>query len=746
MNKKGIAAVFLAGVLISQTVYAGNYTAENVDELSKEYLEIKNGSDDDIKAFCSQDLSNIVKSNKEINITVDDQTLTPTTKNYLGVQCEFRDGFAWYYNDDGTLRQEFLDVAHNTFKVPVFRWGGGQAESINFWNNIGPYEERKPSIHQTTGKVTASPYRMGPVEWLKMMYEFNPDAMLLPCISFNSINDEDLAKFVQFLVDDKDKSEYGKMRAEYGIENPVKIYYWELGNEVDQYTPEGREWYIKRAKEMVEVIKKYDPDAKFVVSGSTAPWAKTGEGDANWKSWHRGIMPELLPYVDAMAFHPYHSGIAPVTIFKDYIDVLKQEIDDMIKEMDIRDADGNLKQFQILDTEQNRWFDWAGEIPWGEMFQSALFVSNYLNNAWSRDWYPCAFIHDIMNQYQVYPFFRYRPESGLILKTPTVKMYEMYDEYVGEYRADSSWEYASEDMNDSEYDALNNPYRTGNFSMLATAKNEDELVLILTNYDDYAALKLNFSFGNDYTLKEEAVLHAPNLMTFEYNSKEFEDLTQLTKTEKNEPHFTSCEMKPNTIVALTLKSNKKLYGTAADTENDDLPDAEATFSDTKNHWAKNEIEAFKNQGFVCSDTEFRPDEKINRAECASLVARVLGLRTDYQGSVFSDLSADMWCYGAANAMYVSGFMTEQTFRPQDGISIGEFCSMMNQACSLYDININEQNASEIAQKLNVSQETARVIEAGLLYRLYENGKLDPSDKLTRAEAVSVLYRLKKQIG
>ena len=110
------------------------------------------------------------------------------------------------------------------------------------------------------------------------------------------------------------------------------------------------------------------------------------------------------------------------------------------------------------------------------------------------------------------------------------------------------------------------------------------------------------------------------------------------------------------------------------------------------------------------------------------------------------MSADMWCYGAANAMYVSGFMTEQTFRPQDDILIGEFCSMMNQACSLYDIDINEQNASEIAQKLNVSQETARVIEAGLLYRLYENGKLDPSDKLTRAEAVSVLYRLKKKIG
>ena len=745
MNKKKIAAIALAGVLVAQAAYAGTYTADNVDELSKEYLELKNGADEDIEAFCSQDLSNIVKSTKNIHIKIDEKNPTPTTKNYLSVQCEFRDAYNWYYNDDGTFRDEFLEIAHNTFKIPIFRWGGGQAESINFWNNIGPYEERKPSIHQTTGNVTAAPYKMGPVEWLKMMYEINPDAMLLPCISFNSINEEDLAKFVQFLVDEKDKSEYGKMRAEYGIENPVKIYYWELGNEVDQYTPEGREWYIKRAKEMVEVIKKYDPDAKFVVSGSTAPWAKTGEGDANWKSWHRGIMPELLPYVDAMAFHPYHSGIAPVTIFKDYIDVLKQEIDDMIKEMDIRDADGNLKQFQILDTEQNRWFDWAGEIPWGEMFVSALLVSNYLNNAWTRDWYPCAFIHDMMNQYQVYPFYRYRPSTGMILKTPTVKMYEMYDQYVGTHRLNSSWEYESEDMNDTQYDALNDPYKTGKFSMLATVKSENEIVVIMTNYDDYAALNIDFSFGNDYTLTEEAVLHAPNLMTFEYN-RVCENMTQLTKTEKNEPNFKTYEMKPNTIVALTLKSNQKLLSNKSGGDDEELLEAKATFMDTERHWAKNEIEAFKEQGLVCGNDFFRPDAPITRAECASLITRVLKLRTDYQGKAFADISEDQWYYGAANAMYVSGFMTEQTFRPQDDISIGEFCSMMNQACSLYDIDINEQNASEIAQKLNVSQEAARVIEAGLLYRLYENGKLDQSDKLTRAEAVSVLYRLKKQIG
>lgn len=80
----------------------------------------------------------------------------------------------------------------------------------------------------------------------------------------------------------------------------------------------------------------------------------------------------------------------------------------------------------------------------------------------------------------------------------------------------------------------------------------------------------------------------------------------------------------------------------------DINDGTSTFRDVSTHWAKKDIDALAENGYILgySDNTFRPNAPITRAEAVKIINKVVGIICDNEENreLFSDLSRDHWAY------------------------------------------------------------------------------------------------------
>lgn len=100
------------------------------------------------------------------------------------------------------------------------------------------------------------------------------------------------------------------------------------------------------------------------------------------------------------------------------------------------------------------------------------------------------------------------------------------------------------------------------------------------------------------------------------------------------------------------------------------------FSDTRNHWASLFIEALATKRILNGypDGTFRPNNSVNRAEFAAIVAAVFNVSVKRQYINFTDIPANFWAAGAIKEAYETGFLSgfpDKTFRPSNQISRGD---------------------------------------------------------------------------
>ena len=124
-----------------------------------------------------------------------------------------------------------------------------------------------------------------------------------------NLNDtqENIADLVEFLRGDGTINYNGginwaQKRIEYGIPDPVPIFAFELGNELDAGS-EGawtKERYTAACKETIATIRSIDPDAKIAVMKLTS-----FPGD--WYKWHREVFKELASEIEYVVMHHYYA-------------------------------------------------------------------------------------------------------------------------------------------------------------------------------------------------------------------------------------------------------------------------------------------------------------------------------------------------------------------------------------------------------------------------------------------------------
>ena len=99
-----------------------------------------------------------------------------------------------------------------------------------------------------------------------------------------------------------------------------------------------------------------------------------------------------------------------------------------------------------------------------------------------------------------------------------------------------------------------------------------------------------------------------------------------------------------------------------------INDGDCDFKDVSSHWAKKDIGALTNAGYISgySDGTFRPDTPITRAEAVKIINKVVGIACDNEENrnLFSDLTDDHWAYYEIMAAVSLSALNSQISHPK----------------------------------------------------------------------------------
>jgi flagellin-like hook-associated protein FlgL len=180
--------------------------------------------------------------------------------------------------------------------------------------------------------------------------------------------------------------------------------------------------------------------------------------------------------------------------------------------------------------------------------------------------------------------------------------------------------------------------------------------------------------------------------------------------------------------------------------------ASKSFEDVTNHWSEHDVELLAGKLIVQGQTDsaFRPDADITRAEFAALLVRSLGLKEDAAAESFGDVDAGDWYAGAvgaaAKAKLIQGF-EDGAFRPDARITREQLATMIARALAAVGRageHDGEDAASAFVDGAAIQPwavEAVALSAAAGIVRGTPDGLFEPAALATRAEATVMLKRL-----
>lgn len=175
-----------------------------------------------------------------------------------------------------------------------------------------------------------------------------------------------------------------------------------------------------------------------------------------------------------------------------------------------------------------------------------------------------------------------------------------------------------------------------------------------------------------------------------------------------------------------------------------------TFTDTTNHWAKDDIQFVAARGLLTGDTAttFSPDTSMTRKLFVTALGRLAGIDTNsYKTSSFTDVAADSYFLPYAEWAVKNNIVTgtsATTFAPDQVITREEMAMMIANYAKAIGYKLPSVH-KEIVFTDNASIDTLAKIAvkemqmAGILMGKAD-GKFDPTGTATRAEVSAMLHR------
>ncbi|WP_028308078.1 S8 family serine peptidase [Desulfitibacter alkalitolerans] len=189
-----------------------------------------------------------------------------------------------------------------------------------------------------------------------------------------------------------------------------------------------------------------------------------------------------------------------------------------------------------------------------------------------------------------------------------------------------------------------------------------------------------------------------------------------------------------------------------------FPGYTPAYSDTRNHWAVQEIDLLSAKGIIGGyhDGSFRPNRSITRAEFSKIIISSLNLDEEAYNlynvpSAFRDIPSAYWAKGYIELAYELGIINgyeDGTFRPERPIRRDELTAMLVRTLKVSsafettsDLGFSDENEIPGWARDPVAKALTLNLTSG-----YPDGSFRPAELTTRGQAAAFIVRMLEARG
>jgi alpha-N-arabinofuranosidase len=198
--------------------------------------------------------------------------------------------------DQDGYRKDVMEAVKR-LGVSILRYPGGNFSSGYDWKDgIGPKEKRPVRAELAWNDLESN--RFGTDEFLRYCALIGAEPYI--CINGGLGTVDDARQWVEYTNESR-HTYWADQRRKNGREEPYKVKYWGLGNEIDgpwQLGHKSAEDYAKFAVEAAKAMRLVDPSIQLIASGSS-------NYGADWQGWNRTVITALRGQADYISLHTY---------------------------------------------------------------------------------------------------------------------------------------------------------------------------------------------------------------------------------------------------------------------------------------------------------------------------------------------------------------------------------------------------------------------------------------------------------